>query len=78
MFVENAVLYVVNAILYVVIGVLYVAEFKFTGPNSWNFTVHPFLESVPRPQGTFMAKNAPKMPILLKKTFLAHNFDWFA
>ena len=67
-----------NAILYVVIGVFYGAEFKFTGPNTWNFTVHPFLESGPRPRGTFMAKNAPKMPILLKKTFLAHNFDWFA
>ena len=63
-----------NAILYVVIGVFNGAEFKFTGPNTWNFTVHPFLESGSRPRGTFMAKNAPKMPILFKKTFLAHNF----
>ena len=67
-----------NAILYAVIAGFYGAEFKFTGPNTWNFTVYPFLESGPRPWGTFMAKNAPKMPILLKKTFLAHNFHWFA
>ena len=53
-----------NAILYVVIGVFDGAEFKFTGPNTWNFTVHPFLECGSRPRGgTFMAKNAPKMPI---------------
>ena len=26
------------------------------------------------PGGTFMAKNAPKMPNLFKKTFLLHNF----
>ena len=49
-------MFVENAILYVVIEVFYGAKFKFTGPNTWNFTVHPFLESVPRPQGTFMAK----------------------
>ena len=58
-----------NAILYVVIGVFYGAEFKFTGPNTWNFTVHPFFESGPRPLGTFIAKKAPKMPILFKNTF---------
>ena len=63
-----------SAILYVVIGVFYGAEFKFTGPNTWNLTVCPFLESGSRPRGTFMAKDAPKMPILFKKTFLAHNF----
>ena len=63
-----------NAILYVVIGVFYGSELKFTGPNTWNFTVRPFLESGSRPRGTFMAKNAPKMAILFKKTFLAHNF----
>ena len=43
-------MFVENAVLYVVIGVLYVAEFKFTGPNTWNFTVHPFLESGFRPR----------------------------
>ena len=56
-------MFVENAILYVVIGVFYVAEFKFTGPNTWNFTVRPVLESGSRPRGTFLAKNAPKMPI---------------
>ena len=55
----------------------YGAEFKFTVRNTWNFTVHPFLESGSRPRGTFMAKNAPKMTVLFKKTFLAHTFDWF-
>ena len=58
-----------NGILYVVIGVIYGAEFKFTGPNTWNFTVHPFLESGSPPRGTFMAKNVPKIPILFKKIF---------
>ena len=71
-------MFVENATLYADIGVFCGAEFKFTGPNTWKFTVHPFLESGPRPRGTFMAKNAPKMSILLKNTFLAHNFDWFA
>ena len=42
-----------NAILYVVLGFFYGAEFKFTGPNVWNFTVHPFLESGSRPRGEF-------------------------
>ena len=63
-----------NSILYVIIGGFYGAEFKFTGPNTWNFTVHLFLGSGSRPRGTFMAKNVPKMPILFKKTFLAPNF----
>ena len=58
-----------NAILYVVIRFFYGAEFKFTGPNTWNFALYPFLESGSRPRGTFMAKNAPKMPILFEKTF---------
>ena len=43
-------MFVENAILYVVIGVIYGAEFKFTGPNTWKFTVHPFCESGPRPR----------------------------
>ena len=46
-------MFVKNAILYVVIGVIYGAEFKFTGPNAWNFTVHLFLESGSRPRGDF-------------------------
>ena len=58
-----------NDILYVVIGGFYGAEFKLTDPNTWKFTVHPILESGPHPRETFMAKNAPKMPILLKTTF---------
>ena len=62
-------MFVENAILYAVIGDCYGAEFKFTGPKTWNFTIHPFLESGPRPWGTFMAKNAPKIPKVFKKTF---------
>ena len=42
-----------SIILYFIIGVFYGAEFKFTGPNTWNFTIHQFLDSGPRPQGDF-------------------------
>ena len=62
-------MFVENAILYVVVGIFYGAEFKFTGPNTWISTVHPFFDLVRVLRGTFMAKNAPKMPILFKKTY---------
>ena len=68
-------MFVKNDVLYVVIGVLYVAEFKFTGPIPETSSFTHFWESGPRPWGLFWLKNAPKMPILLKKTFLTHNFD---
>ena len=62
-------MFVQNAMMYVFIVVFYGAEFNFSGPNTGNFIVHPFLESGSRPLGTFRAKNAPKIPILTKKAF---------
>ena len=56
-----------NAILYVVIGVFYGAEFNFTGTQYLKLYRSPIFGNVRG--GTFMAKNAPKMPILFKKTF---------
>ena len=62
-------MFVQNTIMYVVIVVFYGAEFKFTGPNTWNFIVYVFWGYVSCPLGTFRAKNTPKMAIFTKKTF---------
>ena len=61
-------MFVQNIIMYVVIVVFYGAKFKFIGPNTWNFTVYPFLDVFHVPCGLIGLK-IPQMPILPKKTY---------
>ena len=48
------------------------AEFKFTGPNTWNLVIYLLLT---RPQGPKRGKNGPKKPqIIQNDTFCLVTF----
>ena len=62
-------MFVQNAMMYVFIVVFYGAEFNFSGPNTWNFIVHPFLESGSHPWEFLGQKMPPKFPFYKKDPF---------